>query len=118
MIWRPAMNRPGWSAPDTQPAIERYLAQVTARLPGSPRARSDIVAELRSGLLDATEAHCSAGRPPADALGLALLGVELATAAGHLSPGPAAAAATASIARLTFARRAARRCLAIRAGLT
>jgi hypothetical protein len=240
MIWRPAMNRPGGSAPDTQPAIERYLAQVTARLPGPPRVRSDIVAELRSGLLDATDAHCSAGRPPAeavqaaigefgdpgqvadgfraeiaaglarraafavlvtgplvgllwiatavashlaphlqwadlslalqvgvplvaiaagvtacgalfgiaatgrltrwlpalprrapaaaavagfgavgaDALGLALLGVELATAAGHLSPGPAAAAATASIARLTLARRAARRCLAIRAGLT
>jgi len=223
-----------------QPAVERYLTEVAARLPGSPRAHRDIVAELRSGILDATDAHCSAGLPPAgavdtaigefgdpvqvaegfraeiaaglarraavvvlvtgplvgvlwivtavashvaphhqwtdlspgfqvgvplvavaaavtacgalfgiaatgrltrwlpalprrapgaaaiagfsaigaDALGLALLGVQLATAAGALSPWPAAAAATASIARLLFARRAACRCLAIRTGLT
>jgi HAAS len=222
-----------------QPAVERYLTEVSARLPGSPRANSGIVAELRSGLADATDAHCAAGLtapeaaaaaidefgdpadvadgfraeiaaglarrcavavlvtgplvgvlwlvtavashltphlqwadlPPglqvgvplvgiaagvtacgalfgiaatgrltrwlpalprqapaaaaiagfgaigADALGLALLGVQLATAAGKLSPWPAAAAAAASIARLLFARRAARRCLSVRAGL-
>jgi hypothetical protein len=58
------------------------------------------------------------GAVGADALGLALLGVQLATAAGTLSPWPAAAAAAASVARLMFARRAALRCLAIRTGLT
>jgi hypothetical protein len=234
------MSRQGAPALDAQPGVERYLAEVTARLPGPPRAHSDIVAELRSGLLDAADAHYRAGLPPAeavqaavnefgdpaevadgfkaeiaaglarraavavlvtgplvgllwivtavashltphlrwadfspglqagvplvviaagvtacgalfgiaftgrltrwlparprlapaaaavagfgavgaDALGLALLGVELATAAGRLSPVPAAAAAGASIVRLAFARRAALRCLAIRAGLT
>ena len=237
---RPGVPAPGAAAPGAQASVERYLAEVTARLPGSPRAHPDIVAELRSGLLDATDAHCSAGLTPAeavraavsefgdpvqvadgfrteiaaglarrsavavlvtgpmvgvlwiltavashvaphyqwadlpaglrmgvalvaiaagvtacgalfgiaatgrltrwlpalprrapaaaavagfgavgaDALGLALLGVQLATAAGALSPWPAAAAAAASIVRLMFARRAARRCLALRAGLT
>jgi hypothetical protein len=235
------MNWPGAApASGAQPALERYLTEVTARLPGSRRARCDIVAELRSGLMDAMDAHCSAGLPPseaaqaaidefgdpacvadgfrteiaarlarraafvvlvtgplvgvlwiitavashiaphlqwadlspalqvgvplvaiaagvtacgalfgiaatgrltrwlpalprhapaaaavagfgavgADALGLALLGVQLATAAGTLSAWPAAAAAAASTVRLLFARRAARRCLAIGAGLT
>jgi hypothetical protein len=238
------MNRlgapaPGTPAPGAGPALECYLAEVAARLPGSPRAHSGIVAELRSGLEDAADAHRSAGLPPAeaaqaaigefgdpaqiadgfraeiaaslarraalavlvtgplvgllwiltavashiaphlqwaglspglragvplvaiaagvtaggalfgiaatgrptrwlpvrprraptaaavagfgavgaDALGLALLGVQLATAAGKLSPVPAAAAATASIVRLMLAQRAARRCLAMRAGL-
>ena len=234
------MNWLGTPASDAQPGVERYLAEVAARLPGSPRAHRDIVAELRSGILDATDAHCSAGLPPAEAvqaaidefgdparvadsfraeiatglarraavvvlvtgplvgvlwivtavashiaphhqwadlppglqvgvplvavaagvtacgalfgiaatgrltrwlpdlcrrapaaaavagfgaigaeaLGLALLGAQLATAAGTLSPWPAAAAAAASVARLMFARRAAFRCLAIRTGLT
>jgi hypothetical protein len=235
------MNWPG-AAPESgaQRAVERYLTEVTARLPGPRRARCDIVAELRSGLLDAMDARCSAGLPlceaaqaaidefgdparvadsftteiaaglarhaafvmlvtgplvgvlwiitavashiaphlqwpdlspalqvgvplvaiavgvtacgalfgiaatgrltrwlpalprrapaaaavagfgavGADALGLALLGVQLATAAGTLSPWPAGAAAAASIARLLFARRAARRCLTTRAGLS
>jgi hypothetical protein len=48
-------------------AVEGYLAEVTARLPGPRRARSAIVAELRSGLLDATDAHRSAGLAPAQA---------------------------------------------------
>ena len=48
-------------------AIDRYLAELTARLPGPPRARAGIVAELRSGLLDAADAHRSAGLPPAEA---------------------------------------------------
>jgi hypothetical protein len=234
------MSWPGTPAPGAEPAVERYLAEVAAQLPGSRRVRSDIVAELRSGLLDAMDARCSAGLPPceavqaaisefgdpaqvaagfrteiaaglarraavavlvtgplvgalwivtavashlaphlqwadlspglkvgvplvaiaagvtaggalfgiaatgrltrwlpalprrapaaaavagfgavgADALGLALLGVQLAIAAGALSAWPAAAAATASLARLLFARRAAYRCLTIRAGLT
>jgi len=235
------MNRLGApGAPCAQEAVEGYLAEVTARLPGPARARSDIVAELRSGLLDATDAHCCAGLPAAeavhaaigefgdpaeiadgfrteiaaslarraavavlvtgplvgvlwivtavashiaphlqwadlslglrvgialvviaagvtacgaifgiaatgrltrwlparprlapaaaavagfgavgaDALGLALLAVQLVTAAGRLSPGLAAMAAAASIGRVAFAGRAARRCLAIRSSLT
>jgi len=235
------VNWPAAPASGAQSAVERYLSEVAARLPGSPRAHSDIVAELHAGLVDAADAHCAAGLRPAeavqaaidefgdparvadgfraeiaaslarrcavavlvtgplvgmlwiitavashvppqhhqwadlspglqvgvpliaiaagvtacgalfgiaatgrltrwlpallrrapaaaavagfgavgaDALGLALLGVQLATAAGKLSPWPAAAAAAASIVRLMLARRAARRCLAIRAGLT
>ena len=53
--------------PAAGPAVEGYLAEVTARLPGPARAHADIVAELRSGLLDATDAHRSAGLPPAQA---------------------------------------------------
>jgi hypothetical protein len=48
-------------------AIDRYLTELTARLPGPRRARAGIVAELRSGLLDAADAHRSAGLPPAQA---------------------------------------------------
>lgn len=237
------MSPPGAPAPAAGLAVERYLAEVTARLPGPVRARSGIVAELRSGLLDAIDSHRAAGLPPAraaqaairefgepgrvaegfraeiaaiqarrvavvllatgpligllwiatavashlaigpasfgrwasppaglgvgmllvavtvavtiwgallgiavtgrlsrwlparprraptaaavagfgavgaDALGLALLAAELAIAPGKLSPLPAAAAAAASLARLLLARRAARRCLAMRASL-
>ncbi len=222
------------------PAIDRYLAEVQARLPGSRGHRSAIMTELRSGVLDAMDAHASAGLAPAEAartavrefgdpvtvaqgfraeiatrmarrvavtvlvsgplvgllwiitaatsqliprwhlselppgiqaglvlvavaagataicavlgvattgrltrwvsvrpgqapaaaaaaglsavwadgLGLALLAIELAVAPGKLSPVPAAVAAAASIIRLVLARRAARRCLAIRAELT
>jgi hypothetical protein len=55
---------PGPASP--QP-IECYLSQVTAALPGPARARADIVAELRGGLLDATAAHRRAGLAPAAA---------------------------------------------------
>ncbi len=48
-------------------ALERYLAEVTAGLPGPARAQAGIVSELRSGLLDAVDAHRSAGLPPAQA---------------------------------------------------
>ena len=49
------------------PAVESYLAEVAARLPGPARTHAGIVAELRSGLLDATDAHRSAGLPAAQA---------------------------------------------------
>ena len=49
--------------PDDAAAVESYLAEVTARLPGPARASAGIVAELRSGLLDATDARRSAGLP-------------------------------------------------------
>ena len=50
--------------PGSGPALERYLAEFTAGLPGPARARAGIVAELRSGLLDAADAQRSAGLPP------------------------------------------------------
>ena len=50
-------------------------------------------------------------------VGLLLLAAQLAIAPGKLSPVLAAVAAVASAVRLTLARRAARRCLALRAGL-
>ena len=42
-------------------AVEAYLRAIAASLPGPRRARSDILAELRSGLLDAIDARRSAG---------------------------------------------------------
>lgn len=68
------MTRPG-PGPGTgaSPAVERYLAEVAARLPRCPaRARADIVAELRSGLLDAADAYQSAGVPPDQAAGVVI----------------------------------------------
>jgi hypothetical protein len=47
--------------------IERYLAVVAARLPRRPKASAGIVAELRCGLLDATDSYTSAGLLPAEA---------------------------------------------------
>jgi hypothetical protein len=54
--------------PGAGPVVEDYLTEVAARLPGPARAHAGIVAELRSGLLDATDAHRSAGLPPAEAV--------------------------------------------------
>ena len=48
-------------------AVDAYLREVAAGLPGPPGARRDILAELRAGLLDAVDAHRSAGLPPAAA---------------------------------------------------
>jgi hypothetical protein len=45
--------------------IDAYLGEVAAALPGPARVRNDIVAELRSGLFDAADAHGCAGLPPA-----------------------------------------------------
>ena len=58
------------------------------------------------------------GAVSADGLGLALLAAQLAIAPGKLSPVLAGTAAAASVARMMLARRAAHRCLAIRASLT
>jgi hypothetical protein len=56
-------RRPGLAPPPGggAAAVESYLAEVSARLPGPVRAQAGIVAELRSGLLDATDAYCCAG---------------------------------------------------------
>lgn len=60
------MSTRGSPAPGA-PAVEGYLAELDARLPGPARSHTGIVAELRSGLLDAADAHRSAGLPPAQA---------------------------------------------------
>src|SRR6266545_2333374 len=54
----PAAAPPHPGAPQ---AIESYLAEIAGALPGPARARADIVAELRGGLLDAIDAYRSAG---------------------------------------------------------
>jgi len=59
-------------APGGGVAVEGYLAAVSARLPGPAWARAGIVAELRSGLLDAADAHRAAGLPPAEATAAAI----------------------------------------------
>jgi hypothetical protein len=58
-------RRPGLAPPPEggAAAVESYLAEVSARFPGPVRAQAGIVAELRSGLLDATDAYCCAGLP-------------------------------------------------------
>jgi hypothetical protein len=45
------------------PAVSAYLRAVAASMPGPRRARDDILAELRSGLLDAIDTHRAAGLP-------------------------------------------------------
>ena len=61
------MSGQGWPGGVACSAVEDYLAEVTARLPGPMRGRARVVAELRSGLLDAADAHRSAGMPAAEA---------------------------------------------------
>ena len=72
--------------------------RLTRWLPAPPRRAPTAVAVAGFGAVGA------------DGLGLVLLVAQLATAAGKLAPLPAAVAATASLARLLFARRAARHC--------
>jgi HAAS domain-containing protein len=64
------MNQLAGRRPEEE--IERYLAEVTARLPRPGRTRTGIVAELRSGLLDAADCHQAAGLAPADAVQAAI----------------------------------------------
>jgi hypothetical protein len=54
--------------------IEAYLSEVAASLPGPARACDDIIAELRSGLLDATDAYRAAGHSPGEAAAAATAG--------------------------------------------
>jgi hypothetical protein len=63
---------PGVPAFPCGQAVERYLGEVAARLPGPRKAHSGIVAELRAGLHDATDSHQSAGLPPAHAVQAAI----------------------------------------------
>ena len=52
--------------------LDGYLAEVAAGLPGPGRAQADIIAELRAGLLDATDAYRDAGLPAARAAAAAI----------------------------------------------
>jgi hypothetical protein len=79
---------------------------LTRWLPASPRTAA------------ATAATAGIGTAAADLAILALLASQLASAPGTLAPLPVAAATAASLTRLTLARRAASKCLAIRATLT
>jgi hypothetical protein len=79
---------------------------LTRWLPASPRTAA------------ATAATAGIGAAVADLAILALLASQLASAPATLAPFPVAAAAAASVTRLTLARRAAGRCLAIRSTLT
>jgi hypothetical protein len=47
--------------------IETYLSRIAALLPGPSGIRADMISEIRSGLLDATECHQSAGQDALDA---------------------------------------------------
>ncbi|HEY6278734.1 MAG TPA: permease prefix domain 1-containing protein [Streptosporangiaceae bacterium] len=63
-------HRPGRTAgpgPACPQPIESYLSQVRAALPGPARIHADIIPEVRSGLLDAADAHREAGLSPAAA---------------------------------------------------
>ena len=62
-----AVSRPDRPPPGSSLAVESYLAEIAAHLPGPARSHAEIVAELRSGLLDAADAHRFAGLPPAQA---------------------------------------------------
>lgn len=88
--------------PAAGPAVEGYLAEVAARLPGPARAHAGIVAELRSGLLDATEAHRSAGLPPslADQAAIREFGDSARVAAGFRAEIAASQARRVAIALL------------------
>lgn len=68
------MRRPAAPAPVpwAGAVAERYMADISSRLPGSPRTCSVIVDELRSGLLDAIDAHTSDGLPYAAAVQAAI----------------------------------------------
>jgi hypothetical protein len=61
----PATGLPDRQQPGGRAAVEVYLAEIAARLPGPARSHVEIVAELRAGLLDAADAHRSAGLPAA-----------------------------------------------------
>jgi hypothetical protein len=48
--------------------IDDYITELATALPGPRRKRNDILAELRDGLCDATDAHRAAGLPAAAAI--------------------------------------------------
>jgi len=72
----------------------------------------------RPRIAAATAATAGFGAVAADLAIFALLASQLTSAPGALAPLPVAAATAASLARFTLARRAARKCLAIRATLS
>ena len=57
---------------DSTQLVEAWLTDFTAGLCGPARARSEVVAELRDGLLEAVDTHRHAGLEPVDATRAAL----------------------------------------------
>jgi hypothetical protein len=120
------MSRQGGKGPGAGPAVERYLAEIARLLPGPPRAHAGIVAELRSGLLDAMDAHRSAGLPPAQAALAAIrefgdparvaAGFRAEIAAGHARRVVVSLLATGPLVGLLWIATAASSHLGIRAG--
>ena len=47
--------------------IDEYVTGLSRRLTGPRRAKADLLTEARHGLVDAAEAHASAGLPSAEA---------------------------------------------------
>ena len=70
----PAQAGPGQAVPPgcAGELADGYLAEVAARLPGPARARAGIIAELRAGLLDATDAYHEGGLPAGSAAAAAV----------------------------------------------
>jgi hypothetical protein len=88
------MTFPTPDGPASAQPIESYLTEVAVGLPGPARTRADIVAELRSGLLDAADAYRRAGlAPPADAYAAVAEFGRPAQVAAAFRPGVAAAQA-------------------------
>ncbi|GAA1811197.1 hypothetical protein GCM10009835_33280 [Planosporangium flavigriseum] len=52
--------------------IDEYVAGLSRRLTGPRRAKVDLLAEVRDGLVDAAEAYADAGLPPSEAVARAL----------------------------------------------
>jgi hypothetical protein len=118
---------PPWQLSEFPPGIQAGLVLVAAAAGATAVSALIGVAatgrltrwlRVRPGQAPAAAAVAGLSAVWADALGLALLAIQFAVGPGELSPVLATAAAAASIIRLALARRAARRCLAIRAELT
>lgn len=114
-----------WSAAPPGLEVASGLVAVAAAVTGwaaivSVAATGRLSLWLPSGSRHAPAAAAVAGYGAigADGLGLSLLALGLVTMPGRLAPLPAVAAVVASVVRMLFAARAARRCLALRASLT
>ena len=120
-------HAPPWQWPGAPPlSIGVFPVVVTALIITVWSALATITATgrlarllpIRPRIAAATAATTGFATTAADLAVLALLVSQLARAPGTLDPLPVAAAAAASLTRLTLARRAARNCLAIRATLS
>jgi hypothetical protein len=115
--WQWAGAPPGWLVAFPLAAAACVIAVWTALFTIAATGRATRWLPERARLAPGTAAVAGAAAAAADLALLVLLASQLAAAPGALAPAPAAAAALASLTRLSLAGRAARRCLAARAGL-